>query len=369
MKKRALIAMSGGVDSSAAAALMQDAGYECIGVTMKLYGGEESTAAQGHTCCSLDDTEDARQVARRLGIPFYVFNYTEEFRTQVIDRFVAAYERGETPNPCIDCNRYMKFGLLYERARILSCDCIVTGHYARIRQDEASGRYLLLRGKNRAKDQSYVLCHMTQEQLSHTAFPLGEFESKEEIRRIAQERGFLNASKHDSQDICFVPDGDYSRFMERYTGKCWPEGDFVDEEGRVLGRHRGMIRYTIGQRKGLGLSLPSPLYVREKDMENNRVILSPESRLFRSVLIADDFNWISREEPAQGEEVRVSAKPRYRAPEAEACASVLEDHRVLIRFDAPQRALTAGQTVALYQGDIVVGGGTIREILPAPESD
>ena len=359
MNKRALIAMSGGVDSSVAAALMCEAGYECIGVMMKLFQNETVALTQGHTCCSLDDAEDARGVANRLGMKFYVSNFKEDFSSQVIDRFVASYECGETPNPCIECNRYMKFEKLYHRAKELECDLIVTGHYVRIAQDETTGRYLLKRAKNRAKDQSYVLYFMTQEQLAHTWFPLGEYESKEEIRQIAKEHDFANARKHDSQDICFVPDGDYGTFMEHYTGKQYPHGEFVTQDGKVLGEHKGIIRYTIGQRKGLGLSLPAPLYVCRKDMAANQVVLAPEEALFSRELIADQFNWIAYEAPAKP--VRVTAKPRYRAKEAPATATVLEDGRVRIVFDEPQRAITTGQAVVLYDEDLVIGGGTIRE--------
>lgn len=357
MKNRALIAMSGGVDSSVAAALMCEAGYECVGVMMKLFQNETVDIPKGHTCCSLDDAEDARSVAYRLGMKFYVFNFTDDFAGQVIDRFVGAYERGETPNPCIDCNRYMKFEKLYQRAKELECDTIVTGHYVRTAYDERSGRWLLKRAKNRDKDQSYVLYFMNQDQLAHTRFPLGEYESKEQVRQAAEQHGFVNARKHDSQDICFVVNGNYGDFMEHYTGKSYPGGDFVDTDGKVLGRHKGIIRYTIGQRKGLGLALPAPLYVCRKNMKENQVVLSPEEGLFSRELVADQFNWISCEKP-EGP-MRVTAKPRYRAKEAAAVAEAQEDGTVRIVFDEPQRAITTGQAVVLYDGDIVVGGGTI----------
>lgn len=360
MKKRALIAMSGGVDSSVAAALMCDAGYESVGVMMKLFQNETVDIPRGHTCCSLDDAEDARSVAYRLGMKFYVFNFTDDFARQVIDRFIDAYETGATPNPCIDCNRYMKFARLYQRAKELDCDVIVTGHYARIAYDEQRGRWLLKRAKNTAKDQSYVLYFMDQEQLAHTCFPLGEYESKEEVRALAEQYGFVNARKHDSQDICFVPDGDYGNFIERYTGKEYPHGAFVDTDGRVLGEHKGIIRYTIGQRKGLGLALPAPMYVCRKDLKENKVILSPESGLYSRELTATGFNWIAYDHPA--EPVRVTAKTRYHAKEAPATASVLPDGRVKIVFDEPQRAITVGQAVVLYEGDVVAGGGTICEV-------
>ena len=357
MNKKALIAMSGGVDSSVAAALMCEAGYECTGVTMKLYHNEEIGIPGEKTCCSLEDVEDARSVAYDLGMRYYVFNFTADFERQVIERFICAYENGDTPNPCIDCNRYMKYDKLHERAQILGCDTMVTGHYARVEYDGQSGRWLLKKAKNPAKDQSYVLYFLSQEQLSHVKFPLGEFESKEEVRRLAEKYGFINAKKHDSQDICFVPDGDYAAFIRRHTGKEYPCGAFVDREGKVLGEHKGIIQYTIGQRKGLGLSLPAPLYVCRKCMEKNEVVLAPEKELFSETLTAKDFNWIAYEAPDSP--VRVTAKPRYRAKEAAATARVLADGRVQVTFDEPQRAITTGQAVVLYDGENVVGGGTI----------
>ncbi len=355
--RKALIAMSGGVDSSVAAALMVRDGYDCIGITMKLYENETIGIEREGSCCALSDTEDARKVCSRLGMPYYVLNFKEDFSREVIDRFVAAYEAGDTPNPCIDCNRYMKFDKLYQRARELDCDCIVTGHYARVTYDPVNGRYLLKKAQNIAKDQSYVLAFLSQEQLSHTIFPLGGFFSKEEVRTLADDYGFVNARKHDSQDICFVPDGDYASFMSRYTGKEYPAGDFLTQDGKKLGEHKGIIRYTIGQRKGLGLSLPAPLYVCRKDMEQNTVILAPEQALFSRRCIVDDFNWIAYEQPS--EPVRITAKTRYRAPEASATARVLEDGRVELLFDEPQRAITCGQAAVLYDGELVVGGGTI----------
>lgn len=360
MEERALIAMSGGVDSSVAAALMREAGYECVGVMMKLFHNETVDLPKGHTCCSLDDAEDARSVAYRLDMKFYVFNFTDDFAQQVIDRFVAAYEKGATPNPCIDCNRYMKFAKLYQRAKELDCDLIVTGHYARIAYDEERGRWLLKKAKNAAKDQSYVLYFMNQEQLAHTRFPLGEYESKEEVRALAEQYDFVNARKHDSQDICFVQDGNYGNFIEHYTGTAYPHGEFVDEDGKVLGEHKGIIRYTIGQRKGLGLALPAPLYVCRKDMKENKVILSAESGLYSRELTAENVNWIAYELPQ--EPLRVTAKTRYHAKEAAATATALPDGKVKLVFDEPQRALTVGQAVVMYEGDIVVGGGTICSV-------
>lgn len=359
MNKRALIGMSGGVDSSVAAALMCRAGYECVGVNMKLYAGEIQEEGC-KTCCSLEDAEDARSICYKLGMKFHVFNFTEDFSREVIDRFVEEYECGATPNPCIDCNQYMKFGKLMDRAKILDCDTVVSGHYARVEYDEASRRYLLKKAKNTAKDQSYVLYFLTQEQLAHIQFPLGEFESKDQIRALAEEMGFITAKKKDSQDICFVPDGDYASFIRERTGKCYPKGQFVDTDGNVLGCHKGLIHYTIGQRRGLGLSLPHSMYVKYKDTAHNQVVLSTNETLFSRHLVADRFNWSSIDAPNQP--LRVYAKTRYQAKEASATATVLSDGRVEIIFDEPQRALTTGQAVVLYDGDTVVGGGVIREV-------
>ena len=348
---KALIAMSGGVDSSVAAYLIKQQGYECMGATMRLYEGTDE--AEG-TCCSLSDVEDARSVAVRLGMPFYVFNFTADFKEAVIDRFVAAYERGETPNPCIDCNRFLKFDRFYRRARELGCDAIVTGHYAQIEQRE--GRWLLKKAADLTKDQSYVLYSMTQAQLAHTRFPLGGL-SKAETRRIAEEQGFLNAHKRDSQDICFVPDGDYAAVIEQMTGKTYPAGPFVDRDGNVLGTHKGVIRYTIGQRKGLGLSLKEPMYVCEKRVNDNAVLLGKNEDLFRRELTASAFNWIAWETPPT--EFRCKARIRYQQPETDATVYPAGDTATIV-FDEPQRAIAKGQSVVLYDGDYVLGGGIIR---------
>lgn len=356
MNGKALIAMSGGVDSSVAAYLMKEAGFDCIGVTMKLFQNEEIGLSREHTCCSLDDVEDARNVAFHLGIPFHVFNFSDSFEECVIRRFVKAYENGRTPNPCIDCNRFLKFEKLFLRARELSCDYIVTGHYARIEKEETTGRFLLKKAADASKDQSYVLYSLTQEQLSHTMFPLGEME-KTETRRIAEQQNFINARKHDSQDICFVPDGDYAAFIEQYTGVHFPEGDFVDLNGNRMGTHRGIIRYTIGQRKGLGLSVPEPVYVCRLDMENNAVVLGKNEDLFSRVLTAQDINLISV--PEIKEPLRLKAKVRYRQKEQWASVVQTGPDSLRVEFEEPQRAITKGQAVVLYDGDTVVGGGTI----------
>ncbi len=357
MKKKALIAMSGGVDSSVAAAFMQEQGYECMGVTMKLYDNEDVGIQPEKTCCSLDDIEDARSVCRRLDIPYHVFNFKEDFEQKVIRRFIYAYETGATPNPCIDCNRYLKFERLFRRAQELDYDYVVTGHYARIAQDETTGRYLLKKALDPTKDQSYVLYSLSQEQLAHAKFPLGEL-TKAEVRALAENYSFINADKADSQDICFVPDGDYAAFIERFTGKTYPQGDFIDRQGKKLGTHKGLIRYTIGQRKGLGIAYAEPLYVCEKDTEKNTVTLGSNQELFTTTLIAKDINLISVAEIAQP--MRVKARVRYHQPEQWATAVQLDADTLQLTFDQPQRAIAKGQAVVLYDGDVVVGGGTIQ---------
>ena len=359
--KKALIAMSGGVDSSVAALIMKEKGYDCIGITMKLYDSETGQACRSRTCCTLEDVEDARQVASALSIPYYVLNFKDDFQKKVILPFVETYENGGTPNPCIRCNRFMKHEKLYKKAEELGCDYIVTGHYARIRYDEEKQRYLLLKAKDEKKDQSYVLYFLNQEQLKHSIFPLGEFETKEEVRAIAEKNGFYNADKPDSQDICFVTSGSYGDFLEKFRGKPYPKGYFVDEEGNKLGKHRGIIRYTIGQRKGLGLSLKEPMYVAGKNLEKNQIILTKGPALYSEALEAEDFNWISMDPPK--EEYPVTVKTRYNAKAVPAFVSVKKENHVLIRFEKPERAIAAGQAVVLYDGEIVVGGGTIKKAI------
>ena len=350
MAKKVLIAMSGGVDSSAAALLLRRQGYDCAGAMLKLYDG---AAAEGG-CCSAADAEDARSVARRLGMDFYVFNETERFARDVMDVFVAEYCAGHTPNPCIDCNRCLKFGALLDRALTLGYDAIATGHYARVSYEE--GRYHLLRGRDRRKDQSYVLYQLTQAQLSHLLLPVGEYD-KSAIRALAAEAGLLNAEKPDSQDICFVPDGDYVNFLQSYGHVALTEGDFVDKSGKTLGRHRGLAAYTTGQRKGLGVSAEGRLYVISKDAETNTVLLGDDAELFTGTLTAARLNWI---EPEPDAPIRVTAKTRYSQREAGATVTPLPNGRARVDFVEPQRAITAGQAVVFYDGERVVGGGTIE---------
>ncbi len=356
-EKSALIAMSGGVDSSVAAYLMNKAGFRCMGTTMRLYRGE-NTEMPDVGCSSQKDIDDARAVAESLEIPFCVLDFEPDFKKQIVDKFIRTYEAGGTPNPCVDCNRCMKFARLLDFAKEQGLYYLITGHYARIeRRDD--GQFLLKKAEDPNKDQSYVLYTLTQEQLAHILFPLGEF-SKSEARSIADKNGFVNSDKPDSQDICFVPDGDYVKFMERYTGKVYPDGEFLDADGKCVGRHAGAVRYTIGQRKGLGISMGEPVYVFEKNMEQNTVSVGKESLLFHRELVADEVNLISVR--FSDLPIRCKAKTRYRQTEQDATVYSAENGRIKVVFDEPQRAMTVGQSVVLYDGDTVVGGGTIVSV-------
>ncbi len=349
----ALIAMSGGVDSSVAAYLTQQEGFTCIGATAQMC--DKALLGDAFT---LQGVEDAKAVAQRLGMDFHVFNAVDAFKSAVVADFISCYEQGLTPNPCVVCNRRIKFSYLLDKALELGCDYIVTGHYAQVRLDEESGRYLLYKAVDEAKDQSYFLACLNQYQLSHIKFPLGGF-TKAEIRKIAEEQGFLTAKKKDSQDICFVPDGDFMEFICRYTGKEYPEGAFLDLQGKPVGKHSGAIRYTLGQRKGLGLAMGAPVYVCGKDMESNTVTVGPEEALYTRTLVAKDWNWFPF--PALTMPLQVMAKARSRHIPQKANVYPEENGYARVVFDEPQRAVTPGQTVVLYQGDMVVGGGTITE--------
>ncbi len=346
-----LVGMSGGVDSSVAAWLMKEQGCQVLGATLRLVESPDS----GTSCQPSSDMEDARRVAEALGIEHRVCSLTGCFRTRVMDPFAAAYERGETPNPCIDCNRAVKFPELLRLADEAGCDGIATGHYARIERSP-SGRWLLKRAVHPDRDQSYFLYPLTQAQLSRVRFPLGEL-SKREVRDMAGKLSLPTARKRDSQDICFVPDGDYAAFIRRHTGKEYPPGPFVDKEGRELGRHRGIICYTLGQRKGLGLALPAPVYVCGKDLDRNAVILGSNGDLMRRELDADHINLIACDSiPAP---LSVAARIRHSRTEEPAVVEQTGPDRIHVVFDRPQRAVTPGQAVVLYDGDVVIGGGTI----------
>jgi len=343
MNKKALVAMSGGVDSSVCAFLAMEKGYECIGATMRLCEKDAFS----------DDARDAAKVCSMLGIKHYVFDMTNEFKEKVIKSFVSSYEEGATPNPCIECNRHLKFGLLYKKAKELGCDTIVTGHYARVIKTENG--YELRKAKDISKDQSYVLYSLPRHMLENVYFPLGDI-TKQEARKIADEKGFVTAHKSDSQDICFVPDGDYASVISSYSGKNYPKGNFVDIHGKVLGEHQGIIRYTVGQRKGLGIAFGKPMYVKEKNLRENEVVLASNDELFSKELMAKDFNFLI---PVTGDSIRAKAKIRYNQTEQDATLYPGDDFTVRIAFDEPQRAIAKGQAVVVYRDDRVLGGGTI----------
>ncbi|MCC8063523.1 MAG: tRNA 2-thiouridine(34) synthase MnmA [Clostridiales bacterium] len=349
-----LVGMSGGVDSSVAAALLLEQGYGVTGCTMHLFGNDALGVGQESTCCSLSDVEDARRVCWKLGIAHYVLNFKEQFRREVMQDFAESYLRGETPNPCIRCNGELKFGAMLHRGAELGLDYVATGHYARI--EKSGDRYLLKKAADGQKDQTYFLYNLTQAQLAHTLMPLGGL-TKEEVRQIAEQHGFLNAKKGDSQDICFVPDGDYGAFIERFTGQTCPPGDFIDRDGNVLGRHRGHIRYTLGQRKGLEIALGQRTYVTAKDPERNTVTLGGNEELFSDGLEARGLNLIACDR-LDGP-TRCTVKIRHSRQEAPATAVQTGERTLEVRFDQPQRAVTPGQAVVLYSDEVVLGGATI----------
>ena len=354
-----LVAMSGGVDSSVAAKLLVDAGHEVAGVTLKLFSNDDILLAESasRTCCALSDVQDAKSVAYKLGIDHFVFNYRDLFNEKVIARFVRTYLEGKTPNPCIDCNRFIKFDKLIERALLLGYEYVATGHYATIGRDEATGRYLLGRGIDRTKDQSYVLYSLTQGELAHTLFPLGGMD-KHTVREIAEKAGLVNARKPDSQDICFVPDGDYPAFIDKMTGTASKPGDFVDMQGKPIGTHRGVTHYTIGQRRGIAAAFGKPMYVVAKDAKANTVTLGENADLMATTLVAEDVNFISIEKLEAP--LKALTKIRYnQKAEEEATLTPLPDGKVRVDFANPQRAITPGQAVVFYDGETVIGGGTI----------
>jgi len=355
---RILVAMSGGVDSSVAAKLLVDQGHEVAGVTLKLFTNDDILLAenQSRTCCALSDVQDARAVAYKLGIEHFVFNFRDLFNEKVVARFVDSYLAGETPNPCIDCNRFIKFDKLIERALLLGYEYVATGHYAGIARDPGTGRWKLLRGKDRTKDQSYVLYSLTQEQLAHTLFPLGELD-KHTVREIAEAAGLVNARKPDSQDICFVPDGNYPAFIDKMAPGRVRAGSFIDRDGRVIGTHRGVTHYTIGQRRGIATAFGKPMYVAAKNAADNTVTLGENADLMASSLEAYDINLISLE--ALDGPLSVTAKIRYNQTEQEAVITPVSGGRIRVDFAQPQRAIAPGQAVVFYSGETVIGGGTI----------
>ncbi len=356
MNDAMLIAMSGGVDSSVAAYLAVQAGYDCTGVTLKLVRKTDYCDCSEKSCCSEDDAADARSVANRLDMPFYVWDFIRYFEDHVIDRFVKEYAEGRTPNPCIDCNRYIKFDKMLQRGVGLGFDRFATGHYASIEYDKDRGRYLLKKAKDPTKDQSYVLYHLDQEMLSRLWFPLGELH-KTEVRAIAEEQGFINAKKCDSQDLCFVTQGQYGDFIKDHGGQSEP-GDFVDTKGNILGRHKGIVHYTIGQRRGLGIAHEHPLFVLAKDLEKNQVVLGARDELRQSSFQATDLNWIAIEKLQ--EPLELSAKIRYNQEAVPVRIKSLDEEHVLVECVEPQEGVAPGQSVVFYDGDIVVGGGIIE---------
>ncbi|RDY28799.1 tRNA 2-thiouridine(34) synthase MnmA [Romboutsia weinsteinii] len=358
MSKRVMIGMSGGVDSSVAAYLLKQQGYEVIGVTMKLWQDDDDDLIENEGgCCSLAAVEDARRVAENIGIPFYVLNFRDVFEKKVIEPFIDEYLNGRTPNPCIACNKHIKFDDFYKKARQIGCDYVATGHYAKIEKDEETGRYQLRKSVTDKKDQTYALYNLTQEQLEHTLLPIGDYE-KDKVREIAKEMGMDVHNKPDSQEICFVKDNDYAGYVKKHSKKRIEDGYFVDTNGNVLGRHKGIIHYTIGQRKGLGIAFGKPMFVVDIDPVKNTVILGGNEDIFSKELIATDVNLISIDKI--DEPIRVQAKIRYSAKPSPATIYNNGENSIKIVFDEPQRAITKGQSVVMYDGDIVVGGGIIK---------
>ena len=360
IKPRVVIAMSGGVDSSLAAALLTERGYECIGVTMHLYENADKFHANDRGCCSLATVEDARLVANRFGIPYYVLNLKDVFKRTVIDNFVAEYERGRTPNPCIACNKYLKFEALMRKTRELGADYLATGHYARVARNAQSGRYELLKGLDTAKDQSYALYNMTQQVLSAFLLPIGEYH-KSEVRTMAEQYNLEVAHKPDSQEICFIPDNDYRRFLREEAHITPRTGWFVDADGRKIARHAGIQYYTIGQRKGLNLALGKPAFVIDIRPDVNEVVIGYTDDVYATGCVVDSLNWIAYD--TLNEEAKVQVKIRYSARPRDCRVTPQADGTVMVRFAQPERAVTPGQSAVFYDGDIVLGGGIIDKVI------
>ena len=347
--KRVMIGMSGGVDSSVAALLLKNEGYEVIGATLELFPGS--------SCCNIDTYIDAKNVCNQLGIPHFTFNYKDEFREHVINDFISCYANCKTPNPCIECNKYMKFGFMYEKAKELGCNYIATGHYAKTEYSEKYGRWVLKKSKSLKKDQSYVLWNISKELIEHVLFPLADYEEKEEIRKIARDNNLKVANKPDSEDICFVPDGNYKKFLENNSDIKPREGNIVDIKGKILGKHTGLYNYTIGQRRGLGISNPVPLFVVGFNSDKNEVIVGEEKDLYKSEIEVNEINLILVDEIKDWMDVEV--KTRYSSKVAKAKIKQ-EDNKIKVKFEEPQRAVTPGQSAVFYIDDIVLGGGKIQ---------
>ncbi|MDO4534810.1 MAG: tRNA 2-thiouridine(34) synthase MnmA [Clostridium perfringens] len=358
LKKKVVIGMSGGVDSSVAAYLLKEQGYDVIGVTMQIWQEDKEYEEREGGCCSLSAVDDARRVANKIGIPFYVLNFRDSFKRNVIDYFVDEYIKGRTPNPCIACNKYLKFDELLKKAQGIGADYIATGHYAKI--EEHNGRYILVKSDDDKKDQTYALYNMTQEQLAHTLMPCGEY-TKDRIREIAKEIGLDVHNKKDSEEICFIPDNNHGRYISEAMPEKVREGNFVDKEGNILGKHKGIVYYTIGQRKGLGLAMGRPVFVTDINPLTNEVVIGSEDDIFKTDLVCKDINFITFD--SLDKPMELKAKIRYSARPAEAIISPLENGRVKVSFKEKQRAITKGQSVVFYLDDLVVGGGVIEKIL------